>query len=133
MVGPYLKPAFRGPLMMKHRATVFLVLGAYLLASTVSGSFHVHGSNHSTAGCSAVDCAHGHAPENTAGEWESGDLSPAQVCPVCRFLAQRPIPADRVEAIVSVPLVEAWILPRAIPPAKALPSTHRSRAPPLFA
>lgn len=124
----------------RRPATTLFILAAYLLAVTAGGWFHLHGH----AGDGAPEaCAHDDGGRSGLGH-PSGS-SPAPVdrapggshdpdsCPVCHFLAQQPVPAERIEAVTSAALPGEVAPAAPAPICVDVPSVHHSRAPPRAA
>lgn len=134
----------------RHRTAVILLLANYLLAVTVGAGLHVHGDrgcHRADAGCpypaargptesphahaSPCDCARaGHDDAATA---LGADWRHAGECPVCRFLAQKPIPSDRVEHVACIGVVAELMPAVAIRAAVPVRSPHPIRGPPSVA
>jgi len=131
----------------KRPAIAFFILAAYLLAVTVGGWFHTHGHHGdggpegccASAACGGLPghdehdaCAHG----RDAGRSEApGGRIPSRSdesdsCPVCHFLAQKPVPAEPIEPVASEEALEEVALAAPAPVFADVPSVHHSRAPP---
>jgi hypothetical protein len=98
-----------------RKTAAILALTSHVLAITVAGVFHQHGSqpcggrheSHPAAHEHSVSCCH-HEQESACCEtldefpWEEASCADStfasEICPVCQFLAQKWIAADRSEA-----------------------------------
>lgn len=133
-----------------HILTLLLAVN-YLLALTAGPSLHNHGDrrcNDVTGGCVPPTCDHLHAcgeasghshaspcgdetasPQHGGRETRSLDSHNAE-CPVCQFLAQKPIPPTQVAETFATRLGER-LAPSTRPGcAGEVPSSYRVRAPP---
>ena len=134
----------------RRRIATFLVLAHYVLALTVGASFHVHGHYRcaaeragSASGCSpdAAELPGDHASgragcpafQCTATDGARLVCSPAKKCPVCQFLAQKPVPGQPVRPVEGSQPVEHWAPAKLIRLAGNSPSTHPIRGPPAVA
>lgn len=115
---------------MIRRVLTSLSVANYLLAVTVGGLFHDHGQFSCPPDHACSDSHYGpHASDGeTRTAWDKHD-----VCSICRFLAQKPIPAHSIETIESAPLVEAVTTARPIRRPAVIFSTDQIRAPPCVA
>jgi hypothetical protein len=141
--------ALSGTMPSRRPATTLFVLSAYLLAVTVGGWFHTHGrcgdgsaapACSSTLGAFSPDgggCPYSHHRATDSSKTpdqrgSSGGHDP-DTCPVCHFLAHKPIPAQAVVVATSAARF-AEVAPAAPAPVFAdVPSVHHSRAPPRAA
>lgn len=128
----------------KRNIAAILVLAYYLLALTLAGWFHEHGSLDRSPGYAA--CAGRLCPEplhccpNRHGSHQGKTLAShdptshdSGSCLVCRFLGQKPAPpACSLEAI-SRPLNEGTEPVKPIRAARDVPSTRDIRGPPHVA
>lgn len=130
-------------------ATV-VVLANYLLALTLGGALHVHGPHRCArtsgeypsaprqdrAGCPAghasdrLGCRSHHEADRTGS---LPGFCHFEKCPVCRFLAQKPVPDAPIEAVAYAGPV--WELAVAKPFRRAgrVASAHQIRGPPPVA
>ena len=132
------------------KMAAFLVLANYVLALTVGAGFHVHAHRPSavdradfTSGCShgvaelPGGCESGRAVccvvEGTAGEGAPLVSFGSEKCPVCQFLAQKPVPGQPVRPVECSERVEHWVPAKLIRPGGNSPSTHPIRGPPAMA
>lgn len=115
---------------MIRRGLVLLALSHYLLAVTVGEWFHDHGHS---AFSSHSACAGAHGGPQAAGCEHPADWGKHDACPICRFLAQKPIPARTIETVHSAPLADEVVAPQPIRPAVRVPSAQQIRAPPFVA
>jgi hypothetical protein len=130
---------------MCRKIITLLLLGGYSLAVTVGGAFHTHiGSdcgtteNKSSGHCHSHACHAGHThttPSNSREQSESPTLERRALpfdshCPICSFLAQKPIPVVTKACEHSVELRQPLVRVRAIPPSDDIPSTVFGRGPP---
>ena len=140
-----------------RRTTTLLVLAGYLLMLTVGGWFHDHGGHrfglrghacsarhdHDSLGDHSADYRHhvarghdhGRAPvqRDRSGEQNLPITGDGDQCPVCKFLAQKPIPPRDVRQVTCVPLEQECVRAKPVRRAEDIPSTHHSRAPPSVA
>ena len=136
----------------RHAAT-FFALAAYLLAVTVGGWFHTHGGRGcGTPGSGCISprpgglpgpsgfecgctCGHdrGRVPPEAPGAEGPSEADQTDSCPVCHFLAQKPVPSAHAEQTTSAPLNEEVEPAAPIRLAVGAPSFHHSRAPPRLA
>ncbi|HUT91746.1 MAG TPA: hypothetical protein VMY37_19760 [Thermoguttaceae bacterium] len=134
--------------MAKRRSVATLaVLANYLLALTLGGALHVHGPRRCarTSGASAsaplpdrAGCPAGHASDRlgcrshpkAARTGSLPGFCHFEKCPVCRFLAQKPVPDAPIEAVACAG--PAWELAVAVPFRRAgrVASAHQIRGPP---
>jgi len=132
--------------MLHHRKLTILFAAAYCLATTTAAVFHTHGVGDcgscpapvadAVAGRAVAPCCcHiDHAEPNLPEQPPLGHRRASEKqCPVCRFLAFKPIPADTVEEITSASLHLLLIRPSARPPVNTAPWTWHCRAPPAAA
>ncbi len=131
------------------RIAAFLVLANYVLALTVGGSFHLHGDASCGRGngrCFSLsgkltapradhpsDGAGCCAPHDPATEGTLVASRQFEKCPVCQFLAQKPVPTRPVEAGACTELVDGWVPVRPVRPVDHLSSAHPIRGPPAVA
>jgi hypothetical protein len=136
--------------LKRHRTAVILVLANYVLALTVGEALHVHGDGgcrRGVAGCAPASahgltgwlvaplldgppaCAHHEAAITASGAgWiHSG------ICLVCQFLAQKPVPSHRVEAVACTGVVADVVPATAVRGAAPAGSPHPIRGPPSVA
>lgn len=133
---------------MSRKAIVLLLLGEYSLAVTVGGAFHTHlggdccsEKSGAAEGCHTHVCGadHTHAPpaERTGASHfpalETFDVPLDAHCPICSFLAQKPITVVSQTVVNSTDLEQPLVRVRAIPPSDDIPSTVFSRGPPSIA
>ena len=143
------------PLRRKKRHILaLLVLANYLLALTAGSSFHDHHGRHCdelSPDCVSSARAHLHAcgHTNTCSRASSCDADAALPqygsrstnsldshhvkCPVCEFLAQKPIPSVEVTESCVAPLCEALAPSTPSRCSGDVPSSYRVRAPPAVA
>jgi hypothetical protein len=134
----------------RRRIATSLVLAHYVLALTVGASFHFHGHYRRAADCAeaasgsspdaaelpgshASGCAGCSAPQCTATDGARLVCSPGEECPVCQFLAQKPVPGQSVRPVECPEPVEHWVPAKLIRRAGNSPSTHPIRGPPAVA
>ena len=116
------------------RTTATLLVGGYVLTVTVSGMFHTHGrhirqsraSDNGELGHESSCWGYDHhtavdrscssfPPGGQRGESELfGTHSLADDCPVCSFLAQKPIPATPVREVACADLPEPLVRVKAL-------------------
>lgn len=123
------------------RTTAALLLGCYVLSVTVSGLFHAHSPGGCAPACSGHD--HGHAPaccghdEHAAAEDVAAEdvaaVSGANVCPVCDFLAQKPIPTATIVDVVRASLYQSLVRVKPLARIEEPLSPHWTRGPPSLA
>ncbi len=87
-----------------HKLTILLAAN-YLLAVTVAALFHDHGHG---------ECDH-------------------KRCPVCKFLAQKPVTVEDVQEVTSTALDQELVSLVPVRPAIQVPLLWHSRAPPAIA
>jgi hypothetical protein len=128
----------------------FLILAAYLLVTAGGGLFHLHGSRHLGHGSrdtgdsrhlSSCDertppschSAHGRVLSGQVHRRDKPRCGDEESCPVCQFLAQKPIPATRTELTTSALAVQetARIMP--LRAARGVSTAFYGRAPPAVA
>jgi hypothetical protein len=134
----------------RRRIAAFLVLANYVLALTVGGVFHVHDDHRCAAagapcaspcpheapaphGCCGSPRADRCEPEGTATEGTASLSRGSEKCPVCQFLAQKPVPVRPVEAVACAELLDNWAPVHPLPRADHTSSTHLIRGPPAVA
>jgi len=136
-----------------HIATL-LVLANYLLALTAGGSFHDHRGHHrseETGRCASRPCddvsvcgqtgsgvdvprhAHQDSPCRHGNSDPNSFDSCGGECPVCRFLAQKPITALEFDQTCFTPLDQDLAPATPARCAGDVPSSYRVRAPPAVA
>jgi hypothetical protein len=113
-----------------RRWSVLLILANYLLAVTVGEGFHDHGHH-----ACVVDhrCAGGHGGSQAFESKNPPSQGSHNPCQVCRFLAQKPIPARTIETVDCAPLAEQVVAARSIRRAVPALSLRQIRAPPRVA
>ena len=125
-----------------RRIFAALLLGSYGLSVTVSGAFHTH----SQVACHSCDAGGGHGchdhdgssgcDHETASHGESNDPSSLSIrpqaddCPVCSFLAHKPIQSVSSIEIGCVYLAPMRVCPKAISRIEEPLSGIWSRGPP---
>ena len=143
------------PLRRKKRHILaLLILVNYLLALTAGSSLHNHHGRHCdevAVGCASSDRGHVHACGQAEGcrdgsschgdtaspRWDSCRAgwrgAHHDRCPVCEFLAQKPIPASQIAETFATPLRDT--LARSTPPRRGVgvASSYQVRAPPAVA
>ena len=131
-----------------YRNTAILLLAAYVSAVTAGAGFHEFGAYHARlhpagsagspdcSGCAGRRADDGPAPDahqHRVGESRPAGLSGAAACAVCKFLAQKPIPARHVCEVTAKPLERRLPLPKRIGRTGDVPCAYSSRAPPRIA
>lgn len=134
----------------RYRTAVILALAHYVLALTVGASLHVHGDrggHRGVAGCaspaagapagaqfaslfdgaSPCDRHDEGAAASGAGWGHSGE------CPVCLFLAQKPVPSHHVEAVACMEVVADAVPATAARGSAPVGSPRPIRGPPSVA
>ena len=115
---------------MIRRLLVLLAVANYFLAVTVGVGLHDHGQHSAAAGHACAHAAGGRHVADCQKFFAAGEHGP---CQICRFLAQKPIPAHAVEAIQYAALVEEVAADGPVRPAVEVPSTQQIRGPPRAA
>ena len=115
---------------MIRRTLIFLSVANYLLAVTVGGWFHDHGQSD---GPTRHECSASHDGRHASDDESSSASVEHDVCSICRFLAQKPIPTQSIETIDSAPLEEEVATARPIRRASLILSADQIRAPPRVA
>ena len=133
-----------------HKTVRLWILAAYLLVTAAAGLFHLHGPRRDrpagwVAACTghlfpcheqdarsrvspdgAARCVRLHDDCTFSGAAEEG-------CPVCQFLAEKPVPAGRAEVAIGALLCRE---PACIAPVRQVqdvPSAYQGRGPPALA
>jgi len=143
------------PLRRKKRHILaLLILVNYLLALTAGSSLHNHHGRHCDevpVGCASSDHGPAHGcgqvlgccdassrhGDTTSPRWGSCQAGWGGAhhdrCPVCEFLAQKPIPASQIAETLATPLRDT--LARSTPPRRGVgvASSYQVRAPPAVA
>ncbi len=116
---------------------VFLVLANYFLAVTVGAWFHDHAghAHHQSGSCREhrLDQAHSHHEQDHSDKKSLPLSGKKGSCPVCRFMAQKPISVASAEEVTSAPLVEVIEWTEPIRRTSPVAFTYHSRAPPAVA
>jgi hypothetical protein len=123
-----------------HRLTTLVLLLVYVAANTIGGLFHDHadGRTHAHAGA----CQHGSDHDAAPGEHDNGAAGLAiqrshgeadddDGCAVCRFVGQRPMPAQSCSLGTLCQLCVELTVQHLLSPSIALEGAIHSRAPPL--
>lgn len=133
---------------VSRKAIVLLLLGGYSVAVTVGGAFHTHlGGGCCSEESGAAQSCHAHVcdaehthgtPNDRMGASHFPTLERFAVpldahCPICSFLAQKPIPVVSQAVEDSTDLEQSLARVKAIPPSDDIPSTVFSRGPPSIA
>jgi hypothetical protein len=128
---------------LRRKIAVTLLLGWYLAVVSASGAFHTHAGDPCCAPrATATDCCHEstcHADEAVPTKDSEDTLAKSRIvlvdpdCPVCSFLAQKPIAGTVVENQTVTDLNRPLLRVRAIPPIDETPATIFLRGPPAVA
>ena len=125
----------------KNRKLSVLVAAGYVFVVTTASLFHHHAGcdgehcgSHSVARDGAPTCCHGeHEGEHSAPVSSVPRPGDNENCPICHFMAQKPVPADVVAPATSSMLVELMATVAPACPTGDVFTAWRSRAPPVVA